>query len=319
MRRAAWVLLVLALAGCTDPARQESHSPDRSWHRLADAPFPAHSGSAFVALGGKLLLFGGTRYVDCTGMMSCPIGREIAVMVVYDPKHDEWKTLPDLPPALRPQPQVTTLGDRLIATNGGHFRVFDLSTKDWREYAAPPIDPANASELLAHGHAVYALTDPSDSQSPIQRLDLTTGHWSVLTREGLGAATTRSIFWTEAGLVSAGYDSSTGRPIQAVARYANGTWHRYEAPPREVAPAPYVAWNGLVVIAALPRDGAQGLDTVSGRWLRVPSSAAEAAFMPDGRPAIPRSDTEGMVLFDYTRLYMLSGHSQLRERPLNVA
>jgi hypothetical protein len=271
-----------------------------------------------VEVGNRLIVLGGSRYLDCSGMMSCPIGAEIRRMAAYDPAHDRWSRLPDLPRALALQPEVATLGDKLIATNGGHFRVFDLSTRRWREYPPPPIDPANASHLLAHGHAVYALTDPSNPRSPVQRLDLRTGSWRVLTREGLGEATTRSIFWTEAGLVSAGYDSSTGTPIQAVARYANGTWHRYDAPPRAVRPAPYVLWNGMIVIAAPPHGGAQGLDPVSGDWLRVPSAAARSAFLPDGRSAIPRGNTEGMVLFDHTRLYMLSGHSRLRERPLNV-
>ena len=321
MRRVAWVLvLLLALAGCTDPPARVNVFPHGDYsRRLADAPFPAHTGSVFVAVGGKLLLLVGTRYVDCSGMMSCPIGQEISAMVVYDPERGTWSRLPDLPRALVPQPQVAALGDRLIATNGGHFRVFDLSTGNWREYPAPPIDPANASHLMAHGHSVYALTDPSDPQSPVQRLDLTTGSWSVLTRKGLGAATTRSIFWTQAGLVSAGYDSSSGTPVQAVARYGHGTWHRYESPPRAARPAPYVYWNGLVAFTAPPDGTAQGLDTVSGAWIRVPSSALRYALKPDGRPEFPTGSKDVLQPGAGVLQYELSGHSQLWEQPLNVA
>jgi hypothetical protein len=322
MRRLAWVLvLMMALAGCSDSPGRTSPGPDsRSYaRRLADAPFPAHSGSVFVAVGGKLLLFGGTRHVDCSGMMSCPTGDEISAMVVYDPERGTWSRLPDLPSGLIPQPQVTTLGDKLIATNGGHFQVFDLSTKRWREYPAPPIDPANASHLMAHGHSVYALTDPSDMQSPVQRLDLATGAWSVLTRKGMGAATTRSIFWTQAGLVSAGYDSSSGAPVQAVARYGHGTWHRYDAPPRPARPAPYVSWSGLIAFAAPPDGTAQGLDPVSGDWVRVPSVALRSTVKPDGRPEVPTGSRD-VLRPDYgARQYELSGHSQLWERPLNAA
>jgi hypothetical protein len=319
MRRVVWVLvLLLAVAGCSAPESQVSQSPRSYSRRLADAPFPRHTGSVFVAAGDKLLLFGGTRYVDCSGSMSCPIGDPISAMAVYDPDRDQWNRLPNLPSALIPQPQVTTLGDKLIATSGGHFRVFDLSTKRWREYPTPPIDPANASRLVAHGRSVYALTTPSNPQNPVQRLDLASGDWTVLTREGLGFGTTRSIFWTEAGLVSAGYDSSSGTPVQAVARYANGKWHRYEPPPRAARPAPYVYWKGLVAFMAPPNGRAQGLDPVGGEWLRVPSSALRFALKPDARPEFP-TGSEDVLQPHYGELqYELSGHSQLREQPLNL-
>lgn len=321
MRRVAWVLvLVLALAGCTDPPAPVSVFPHGDYsRRLADAPFPAHTGSVFVAAGGKLLLLGGTRYVDCSGMMSCPIGQEISAMVVYDPERGTWSRLPDLPRALVPQPQVATLGDRLIATNGGHFRVFDLSTGRWREYPAPPIDPANASHLVAHGHSVYALTDPSDPQSPVQRLDLTTGSWSVLTRKGLGAATTRSIFWTQAGLVSAGYDSTTGDPVAAVARFDRGRWHRFPAPPEPISPSTYRLWGGGVAMPA-PRHGTpQYLDVVRATWTPIPDGTM--MFDERGLPTsvdLGTAADEAVAMVDGL-LYALSGHSQLWEQPLNVA
>lgn len=326
MRRVAWIaVLLLALAGCDSSDHEDTESrsyPDLSrdyTRRLADAPFPAHTGSTFVAANVKLVLFGGTTYVDCSGMMSCPIGEEISAMVVYDPERDRWSRMPDLPRALLPQPQVTTLDDRLIATNGGHFQVFDLSTRRWREYPPPPIDPANASHLLAHDHRVYTLTDPSNPRSPVQRLDLRTGSWRVLTREGLGDATTRSIFWTEAGLVSAGFDSSSGTPVQAVARYANGRWRRYDPPPRPVRPAPFVYWSGMIAIAAPPGGSAQGLDPMNGTWVRVPGSINRSAFRPDGRPELPTGERDVVQPMGGDYEYELSGHSQLWEQPLNLA
>ena len=317
MRRAAWALVaLLASAGCSAPPPGASHGPDRSWHRLADAPFPDHAGGVFVAVGGKLVVLGGTRYIDCDGMMSCPIGTEIREMAAYDPAHDRWDELPDLPSALSSQPEVTTIGDRLIATSGGHFQVFDLSTEDWRSYPGPPLDPVNADHLLAHGHSVYILSDPSNPQSPVQRLDLADGVWTVLTRQGLGAATTRSIFWTEVGLVSAGYDSSSGDPVPAVARFHHGSWRRFPAPPEPISPATYRLWGGGVAMPG-PRHGApQYLDVVRGRWFPIPHGTM--TFDRRGLPTsmdLGAADDEDLALVDGV-LYALSARSQLRERAL---
>ena len=239
-------------------------------------------------------------------------------MAAYDPRQDRWTRLPDLPETLGTQPRVTTLGDKLIATGGDHFQVFDLSTSDWRSYPPPPVDAEGVDRLLGHGRAVYALTDPSNPQSPVQRLDLRTGDWAVLTRRGMGAATTRAIFWTQVGLVSAGYDNTSGSPVPAVAKYAHGAWHRYDAPPLPVSPAPFVQWGATIVIAAPPGAGAQGLDPGAGTWLRVPGSLAKSVFLPDGRPAIPPRGPQ-QVLFHEQRLYKVNGHSHLWEQPFNIA
>lgn len=310
MRRLLWILvLVLAGAGCHSTTRPATAPPGATttWQPLATAPLPPHDG-IFLTLGDQLVALGGMSWVDCAGMMSCPIGRPLHSAAAYDPHTDSWRRLGRLPWSITDGGGIAVEGDRACFPGSGDERTansivcYDLSADHWWTYPAPPINAANIDRMVIHGSALYATTLTSYPEvTPVQRLDLHTGRWRALPETGLGASTARGIFWTDRGLVVAGYARGIGprdhRPPQAVARFAHGRWHDYDPPDERISPATYTA-TGDRVLAPFPRSGpGLSLDLRSGRWSVITSGDA-AAGLATGWPR-----TEGELLLQDGRVY----------------
>jgi len=137
---------------------------------------------------GRIYLFGGNRAGHS--------GQAVKWLDVYNPRNNQWKTLPDAPHA-RDHAPVAIAEGKLIVAGGRHSRqpnvfantqaatdVFNLASGRWERSARNIPTPRAGTMTVAHGHEVIVIGGESTSTRQghrnVEALNVRTGIWRKL-------------------------------------------------------------------------------------------------------------------------------------------
>jgi hypothetical protein len=177
------------------------------------------------------VVYDGKIYVVC-GIINGHTSGWVSWLDEFDPKTNEWRTLPNAPRA-RDHLDAALIDDKLVVAGGrqsgfggGGFEttvqqtnVYDFNTGRWTELPSPKGDiPTQRAGIAAAVHQgnVVIIGGESGSQesahSEVEMLDLSTGSWESLPFLNRGRHGTQAIYFDDMIVVGAGSGNRGGGP-----------------------------------------------------------------------------------------------------------
>ncbi|SEE30771.1 Kelch motif-containing protein [Jiangella alba] len=306
--------LALLAAGCGETAGGPGADgePIRdgdggAWRPVAQSPLTPREAPLTVAVGGRILVAGGSDGPPCPPNADCvappPPLRDGAL---YDPAADAWTPIADAPaPVGGGVDTSVVIGDTVYVTTvifdedgtTTTFQSYDAAADAWAELTPP--DDSEFRALTAVGGRVVAYRGshedydggtlaPLDPLPPDLGYDPATDTWAPLPADPLGPSYDRRLVG-----IGGGETNPWGReiPYGGVLDPATGTWstlpERAHRDPLDGFMIPVGDLTGERTIVS----GAWALDVPTGTWARLPDLPVEghvqgrsAAFAdtPDG-------------------------------------
>lgn len=277
----AVVAAVMAATGYPAAGRGAVTQP----HWSFSAPMPhRRSYAASAEVGGKIYVAAG---------MVGNTGRPLSLFEVFDPVHDSWKSLPDLPVAFSAAAgvglghRVYVIGGNASATTGRQVLSYDVGTRRWRRETPLPAPRTNLAAVTTGGR-IYAIggLDPFKATRTVFAYDPTARRWRAraplpVPLQALAATAFGGRIWVLGGADRAGkilrnvwiYDPSGNR------------WTRGPSLPVPMETLG-VADTGHRLFAVLESDTFV-YDESARRWVRGPTLEvprhALAVYRADGR------------------------------------
>lgn len=216
-----------------------------TWRRTSRVGAPSPRGSAAcVAIGGRVLVFGGARLEQSDG-------------AIYDPQLDTWQPMAPAPVVVD-FPDAVVMGSELVTADA--WMAYDPALDTWRRLS--PHDTNNAvgvglawtgTQLFAFGGSLFGSSVVDDTRSYDPQFDAWTDYVS---QDGPSARVPAITVWTGQDVIVWG--CSTGRCGDGY--HFDPEAGRWTAMPREqvlAARAPRVVWTGaeLLVLTCSAFDG----------------------------------------------------------------
>jgi N-acetylneuraminic acid mutarotase len=199
---AALAAVASAAAGCGAEERQSNsllQNPSRGWERVASMS-QRRSYVAAARLGDRIFAAGG---------MVGETGRPLATFSRYDPAHNEWSTLAQLPVATRAA-AAAALDGRVVVVggttpDGNTSAVWVWDGRRWSARAPLPRAVFNHAAVTLGGR-LYVLGGYADGaeRREVWRYDPAADRWAAATRlprpnHAFGAVAFRGELWTIGG------------------------------------------------------------------------------------------------------------------------
>lgn len=177
------------------------------------------------------VVYDGKIYIVC-GIINGHTSGWVSWLDEFDPKTNEWQTLPNAPRS-RDHLHAVVVDDKLVVAGGrrsgyggGGFEttveqtnVYDFETGEWTELPSPegdiPTQRAGIATAVHHGNVVI-IGGESGSQetahSEVEMLDLSTGIWETLPSLNRGRHGTQAIYFNNMIITGAGSGNRGGGP-----------------------------------------------------------------------------------------------------------
>lgn len=297
--------------GTSSAPRSGTTDRAMTWQQLPDVPLSPRNDPLVIRVGGRVVAVGGTQPAQCPSGGFCPFPGFARGGAVFDLHTQNWHRMATPPAEFSAGSPAGIDGNRLVVMGNAFpapFFIYDAIKDSWKRLPASPaalggddfMTVANGTAYVNPGDDRPA-GDDGPGSPPIQRLNLSTGHWSLLpASSNRPRLDLRRLFVTPRGLLVMGATGTDSHHPRALAEvFEHGHWTRLSDPKLRAYGYDW-HWTGRRMVAPFPdghhRPGV-ALTVDSGQWSLLPKQG------PNALEWQVNGDSAGDLVFDMGEVY----------------